>query len=426
MRLKNLVTWPTLVVGLSLPGLIDCGDAAKDLTCDEFQAGGSALAGVSIDAKFKAFVTAAADLQAIATTMKTEVKAACGNIATGLGEADTWTSQGDSDAAVTAACNAASAGIKAVLDANANAQATITVSGGQCTVAADAQLMCEGSCKANVSCTEPMLEARCNPGDFSAVCDAECKGSATCQGSATVQAECQGSCEAECTGTCSGACSGTITGGCTGMCTGTCNGMATPAGGMANCMGTCEGKCTQPAATAMCSGKCEASCKGKCSGSCKLEANANIKCGAMVSCKGGCTTTYTAPKCEAKLTPPTCEGDASCQASCSGSAQVKAQCTKPTVKVVYSANSDGLVKLKGVLETNLPAIWLAAKTQGKLAGDAAVDLVATGKVAVSGVATGGAKAIACVGAAAQASVKASASVSVSVQASASVSGSAGG
>ena len=426
MRLKKLVTVPTLVVGLALPGLIDCGDGTSNpLTCDEFSAGGSALAGVSIDAKFKAFVTAAADLQAIATTMKTEVKTACANIATGLGETDSWTAQGDSDAAVSSACNAASAGIKAVMDANANVTATVIVSGGQCSVAADAQLECEGSCKADVSCTEPMLEARCSPGDFSAVCDAECKGSATCQGSAMVQAECQGTCEAECTGTCSGACSGTITGGCTGMCTGTCNGMATPAGGMANCMGTCEGKCTQPAASAMCSGKCEASCKGKCSGNCKLEASANIKCGANVSCKGGCTTTYTAPKCEAKLTEPKCMGDASCQASCSGRAQVKATCTKPTVKVVYSSNAEAIVKLKGLLETNLPSIWLAAKTQGKLAGEAAVNLVATGKVAVSGVGSAGTKAIACVAAAAEASVKASASVSVSVEASASVSGSAG-
>jgi hypothetical protein len=427
MRLKTLLTWPTLVVGLSLPALMDCSDAkALAEGCNELEAGGTAVANLSIDAKFKAFVEAAADLKAVATTMKGTVKTSCAGIATELGEADTWTAKGDTDDAVTTACTVASTKIKAILDANANAQATITVSGGQCSVAGEAQLTCEGACKTDIMCTEGSLEARCEPGDLSAVCDAECKGSATCEGNATVSAECQGSCEAECTGTCSGSCSGTIEGGCTGMCMGECNGMATPAGGMANCMGTCKGKCTAPAATATCTGKCEASCKGKCNGNCKLEASANVKCGAMVSCKGGCTTTYKEPKCTAELKPPTCSGDASCQASCSGKAQVKATCTPPTVKVVYSASSDDLAKLKTALEAHLPGIWLAAKTQGQLALKAAGKVASTGQAAISGAATASGKAIACVGAAAQASVQASASVNVSVMASASVSTSAGG
>jgi hypothetical protein len=120
-----------------------------------------------------------------------------------------------------------------------------------------------------------------------------------------------------------------------------------------------------------------------------------------------------------------CMGDASCQASCSGRAQANATCTKPTVKVVYTASTDDLIKLKGLLEANLPSIWLAAKTQGSLAISAAGKVAATGQTAISGVASAGGKAIACVGAAAKASVQASASVSVSVMASASVSGSAG-
>ena len=64
MQVKTLLTWPILVVGLSLPGLIDCSDA-KDLAsgCSELEAGGSAVASLSIDAKFKAFVEAAADLE---------------------------------------------------------------------------------------------------------------------------------------------------------------------------------------------------------------------------------------------------------------------------------------------------------------------------------------------------------------------------
>ena len=410
-----------------MPGLIDCSDAVDAASgCNELEAGGSAVANLSIDAKFKAFVLAAGDLKVVAKNMKTEVKTACANIAIGLGESDTWTSKGDSDDAVTTACSVAETKIKAIMQANAGASATITVAGGQCSVNADIQASCEGTCKVDVMCMEPELALRCDPGQFSAVCDAECKGSATCEGSATLAAECQGSCEADCTGTCSGACSGTITGGCSGTCNGTCDGKATPAGGMANCAGVCEGKCTQPAAMATCSGKCEASCKGKCNGNCKLEASANVKCGAMVSCKGGCTTTYKEPKCEAELTPPMCSGDANCNASCSGRAEVTATCTKPTVKVVYTASSDDLLKLKGLLETNLPAIYLAAKTQGELALKAAGKLATTGEAAVLAVGTAGGKAFACVGAAAKASVDASISVRVSVMASASVSGSASG
>jgi hypothetical protein len=434
MRVKTLVAWPILILGLSLPTLMDCS-AAKDAAdlasgCDELNQGPTAVASLSIDAKLKAFVQATADLQVVAGEIKADVKTACVNMATSLGVADTWTALGDADGAIhndmgTGACDAASAKITAILNANANANATVIVSAGECTVNADVQAECEGSCKSNIMCTEPDVTVRCDPGQLTGQCDAMCNASAVCEGSVDVRATCKGTCSAECTGSCTGSCTGTITGGCSGMCDGKCDGVATPAGGMANCAGMCEGKCSALSATAMCTGQCSATCDGKCAGECKLDAMSSINCGAMVNCKGGCSVAYKAPKCEATLKPPMCTGDASCQASCSGRAELKAECKPATVKFIFTGDSADLVTLKTAIETNLPKIWLAAKTRGPIAAAAATRVVNAGAAAASAAATFGGKAIACVGAAASATVSASASVSVSVQASASVSTSCG-
>jgi len=427
MRL-NKVAWPVLVLGLSAPMMLDC--SAKDVLegCDEFDSA-AGVASLSIDANAKAFVQAAADLKAVATTMTAEVKTACVNIALGMGATDTWTGLGGdaeiSNSNSTGACDVASGKIKEALAANADAKIALTISGAKCTVDANAQISCEANCSVSGTCTPGSIEARCTPGQLSGQCSGTCNASATCEGSITAQAQCQGKCEATCTGTCSGACQGTITGGCSGTCEGTCDGVATPAGGQANCAGKCEGKCSALAASATCSGKCEASCSGTCAGNCTLDATANINCGANVDCKGGCSVAYTAPKCEAELTPPACNIDANCQASCSSSAQLKATCTKPTINVLVTGNAQAITTLKTVLEANLPALYSAFKTQGALAAKAAANVFAKGSAVVSAAGNLGGKAIACVGVAAQASVKASASVNVSVSASASVSGSAG-
>jgi len=434
MRIRKLLAWPALILGLSVPCLIDCSAAkdAQDLAsgCDELNQGPTAVASLNIDAKMKAFVQATADLQAAAIRIKADVKGACVDMATKLGVADTWTALGDTDDAIsnpmgTGACDQVSAKVSGILSANASANATVVISGGQCTIDADIQGQCEASCKVDVMCTEPDITVRCSPGQLTGQCDAVCNATAVCEGSVTVQANCQGTCKASCTGTCSGACSGTITGGCTGMCDGKCDGVATPAGGMANCAGTCEGKCSALSATAMCSGRCDASCKGKCTGECTLEANSTVMCGAMVNCRGGCSVAYTAPKCETKLMPPVCMGDANCQTNCSGRAELKAQCTPATVKFMFTGTSPDLVKLQAAIEADLPKIWLAAKTEGPLLKEAGINVFNTGSAVVSASASLGGKAIACVGAAAKATVTASASVSVSVMASASVSSSCG-
>jgi hypothetical protein len=431
MRLKTSSYVPWFLVVAALPVMSNCAIKndiqAAASGCDEFQAGGQAVATLEIDAKVKAFAQATAELRDLGNGIKADVKLACINIAKDLGETDRWSGDDADDAlsnsGKTGACDVAASKIDAIMTASIQAGATFGLeqSGGQCTVAADAQASCETACKTDVTCTEPTVEVRCPPVELSVQCDTECKAEAVCQGHVDLEANCTGKCEAECAGTCSGELRGKTEGGCMGMCFGKCDGVATPSGGMAACTGTCEGRCTQPHPAAMCHGKCSSSCKGKCKGECKLDAMANVNCGASVSCKGGCTGTATQPKCETELTPPVCTGDTSCQTSCSAQASAKATCTPLTVTLVFDVEAIGdLVKLKATIENNLPAILLVAKTKGPLAVRALEKVAATGRAVVNASGSLGGKAIACAGTAAEASIRASASMSVSVSASASV------
>ncbi len=407
----------------------DVQDAASG--CDEFSAGGDAVASLNVDAKVKAFAQASSELKIVTDGIRLDVKQACVNIAKDLGETDRWSDK-DDDASIsnsdkTGSCDVAAARIDAVMTAGAAAGANfaLAISGGECSVDAGVQASCEAACKADVTCTEATIETRCAPAELTGQCDVECKGEATCQGHADAAANCMGKCESECQGECKGELRGTVEGGCDGMCEGKCDGVATPKGGMATCTGTCEGKCTMPHAGAKCHGKCAASCNGTCKGECKLEATAHVQCGANVDCKGGCTASYAAPKCETELTPPVCTGDPNCQTSCSAQASANAHCTEPSVTLICNVDANGdIAKLKATLEANLPKILLAAKTKGQLAMRALQKVSATGQVVVKSASSLGGKAIACAGTAASASAKAAASVSVSVNASASVSGSA--
>jgi hypothetical protein len=400
--------------------------------CSEFSSGG--VASLSIDAKTKAFVQAGADLVAVASALETSVYTACKNIDTDLGVMDTWSAKTSLDDQTNEACLQAQTKISAVLNAQASAQAscTLSVSGGGCTVDVNAQANCEASCSGMASCTPPDVTVVCDPGQLSGQCSGTCNANATCEGTVTAAAQCQGSCEADCNGTCTPGtapqvhCEGT----CMGKCSGTCNGTATPAGGMANCSGTCSGTCDaacvyKPGTPAHCDG----SCKGSCTGNCKLDANANVMCGANVNCKGGCSVMYTAPKCEGEVKPPMCTSDVNCQGSCQAHAEASAMCTPPSATLECSASamaSADVPKLVATVKTNLPALLEAIQTQGQIAIKAAGHVTATGAAVVQSAGSLGLKAIACATAAAQASASAAVSVNVSVMASASVSGSCGG
>jgi len=433
MRLKtsSCLTW--FMFAAALPLMSSCAlkhDVQAAATgCDEFQTG-TAVATLEIDGKVKAFAQASADLRDIGNVIKADVKVACVNIAKDLGETDRWTDD-DADGSLsnadkTGACDVAAAKIDAIMTASVQAGASfaLEVSGGQCTVDAEAQASCEAACKADAKCVEGTVTVRCPPAELSVQCDTECKATAVCQGHAALEANCMGKCESECTGSCSGELRGTTVGGCTGMCEGKCDGVATPAGGMASCTGTCEGRCTQPHPAAMCHGKCSSSCNGKCKGECKLDATAGMNCGANVACKGGCTGTATQPKCETELTPPVCTVDANCESSCSGQASAKMICEPITITLAFNVDATGdLAKLKTTVEANLPKLLLAAKTQGPLAVRALQKVSASGKAVLDASGSLGGKAIACAGTAAEASLRATSSMSVSVSASTSVSSS---
>jgi len=404
-RRLRLVATPALALILAVP-LFTGGCSAKDAAealqgCDELKSGASIQAGLTGSVEVDTFMQATADLMAISDKLKVEVGVACAAIAKDLGATDSWTAKGfsatnPSDDSIKEACTQASAKIKAVMDAGAqaNANIAITVSGGKCEVNAQAQFDCEAKCQATGMCEPPSIEARCEPGQLSVQCMGTCNAQATCEGSATVKANCEGTCAATCEGDCQGTC-------------------------------TAEGG-TQTTNSATCNGKCSGTCKGTCTGECKVTATGGVSCGAQASCKGGCTGTATAPKCEGEIKPPNCQIDAECQGSCSGSASLKATCTPPQVKVIANASATSdIPKLVATLEANLPKLINAAKVQGQLALKASAKVASAGSAVVSAAGSLGGKAIACATASAQASAKASVSVSVSVEASASASGSAG-
>ena len=431
LKIKSALPWFLFVSAVPVLSCAIKNDLEQAASgCDEFESGGQAVATLEINASVKAFAQASSELREIGRGIKAEVKLACINVAKDLGETDRWSGD-DADSSLsnegkTGACDVAAGRIDAIMTAGIQAGASfaLEVSGGQCSIDAEAQASCEAACKANVSCTEATVEVRCPPAELSVQCDTECKAEAVCQGRVDVEANCMGKCESECAGTCSGELRGKTEGGCTGMCQGKCDGVATPSGGMASCTGTCEGRCTQPHPAAKCQGKCSSSCNGKCKGECKLDAMANVQCGVGVSCKGGCTGISTQPKCETELIPPVCTGDPNCQATCSAQASAKPICKPLTLTLTSNVEVTGdLAKLKATIEGNLPTILLISKTKGQLVVRALEKVSATGQAVVNASGSLGGKSIACAATAAQASLKSFGSMNVSVSASASVSSS---
>ena len=147
----------------------------------------------------------------LAGELNLKVATACKNIAVAGGQTVTISAQ-PTDQEVKDACAAAQTAINA--EFSAAGTVTLSVQGGECRVNASAQVSCEGGCKVDASCTEPELSVRCTGGELSVKCEGTCSGTATCEGSATVQAECEGTCQATCEGTCSGTCVGDCSGTC--------------------------------------------------------------------------------------------------------------------------------------------------------------------------------------------------------------------
>jgi hypothetical protein len=387
----------SLVSGLALGALIasfagGCGGEDGD----DGEGGGTC--GV-IGARLDALKLSSDTLGSLALEIKGDVVAACAAIAGMPVPAN------PTDPQVTSLCQAASAKI----DTELNANVQIVVVPPVCTVNAEAQLDCEGSCyaEADVSCEPGNVEARCEPGELSVVCQGSCEGSLSCEGSVEVAVACEGTCSGECTGTCGGTCKG--------ECDGTCSGGTNQDG---SCNGTCTGECK---------GQCTAKCTGDCRGSCEFAADATIECEAEARCHGECSGTATAPHCEATLEPPECEGSAAanCNADCEGSASLNADCTDAGIEIVGDVDASFATTLKA----QLPALLVVVK-RSELAGTTALH-IATELPKLSADVTSctlqlGGSAVAQLTAAITASAAASATASVSFKASVDVSASATG
>lgn len=369
------------IVGLGTTG--GCDDiAAIAEGCDsDFTAQASWGANLDIDYRVKSFMGAAGALVTLSDAMVKDVTDACVGIASATKrDASKWESLEGADR-LSAACGEAELGMDEVFKANANVTIGVLVEGGGCQASLDATAECNAKCDVTGQCTPAQLEAKCEPGQLAGSCTAECSGSCTAKVGATV------------------------------ACDGTCG---------ATCNGTCAGTCAVKDANGDCAGRCDGNCNGTCSGTCEMQAGAKATCDG--TCKGECSVEFQAPHCEGKLTPPSCDLDADCEASCRAQVQASATCTPPTVKieVVGSASAD-FTALVGALETHLPKLIQNIGVRGEATLDAANTLVTVGQNLDDAITSSG-KALVCTGVAASAALNASVEVKVSVEASASVGG----
>jgi hypothetical protein len=356
MATRKWIAGPLLIIAgaatLSCVSKIesDIGKAEGSLTCDEFTASGTIDA--SLDVRVRAFLEATQEFRNLSADVRTTVRNACISVASDLGAEDTWSAFGDDDKAVdndggTGACNQASAKIKAIMEAHADASFALVVTRGHCHQDFTEIQKCDTKCTTDQVCTPGPVETRCEPGQVSFVCQGKCKASAQCEGTVDVAANCMGSCESTCEGECKGTCIHS------------------------------DGKKTENDAN--CHGKCSASCNGKCRGACKIEASAGIDCGASVRCKGECEGTVTEPTCETKCSPPSCKEDTTCYDSCTTEVQAKTVCEPTRVELFADVSvSADVQKLQATINANLAVLVDAAQVKGPLILDAANKLSATG------------------------------------------------
>jgi hypothetical protein len=399
---RLLLLSPTLLLGAPLASCIattptSTTTSSSALSCPEFQPGGSLDASIKVDPRIRAFVQSSADLTGVAATLKRAVKDACVGIDHDLGVTDTWSGlgdAGDSDDAISnrngnGACDAARARIVAIMDAHPNANFALVISRGACFTDFSEEAQCEAGCNGRQKCDPGTVETRCDPAQLSVVCDRNCSAQAFCEGRVDAEANCEGQCEAECTGHCAGHCTDE-------------NGVRTDDDDH------CHGKCTDH-------------CSGTCNGRCKVEAAAGIACGTNVSCKGGCTSTFSQPKCETECTPPTCTIDPACFESCRAAAAAKIVCDPPTVKLLADASAgDDVAKLVATIDKNLPPLVHSAEAEGRILVDEVHNLSVSGKAVLDASGELDFKSVACASAAAETLTNAAGTLEVSTQAAASV------
>jgi hypothetical protein len=399
MQTKKLLLLSSfLLVGFPLASCISTvGSSSSGKTtqgCSEFKPGATFDANVKVDTRVRSFMQASADLGGVAENLKAAVKTGCVGIANDLGAKDTWSAHGDADDALsngngTGACDAARASMVAIMNAHPTANFALVISRGECHPDFAAEAQCEAGCSAQQVCDPGTVETRCDPAELSVVCNGNCAAQGFCEGRVDADANCEGQCEAECTG---------------------------------HCMGECTDESGHRTDNdANCHGKCKDHCSGKCNGRCKVDVSAGVQCGTNISCKGGCTSQFAAPKCETECTPPKCMIDQACFENCRASASAKAVCEPPTVKLLADVTTgDDVVKLVATIDKNLPPLIQSAEAQGRIVVDEVQNLGTSGKAVLDASGNLDIKSVACATAAAETLAKSSASLTVSTQAGAGV------
>jgi hypothetical protein len=362
-------------------------DGTQTLTCDEFTS--SSKIDADLDANVKVFLEATAELKTVSAELRSATKESCARIALDLGAEDTWSGKRDDNEATRIACDSATAKVRAIIAAHAQANFALVVTKGYCRQDFEQIKECDQICKEEKTCDSGSVETRCEPGQLSVVCDGKCKLSAHCEGSAQVAANCMGQCESTCVGECHGTCV------------------------------KADGSKTENDPN--CNGKCSAACNGKCKGLCKVEADAGIECGANVRCKGECEGKWTEPVCETKCIPPKCTVDTHCYDSCTTRVEAKTVCEPTRVELFCDGKvSVEVQKLQATINANLGPLLDVAEVRGKRVLVAANKLSATGEVVAKATGKMTVKSHACAAAGAKEAVAAATRIKVGVEGSASV------
>jgi hypothetical protein len=342
---KRFIGAAAFLAAAAIPLAVNGCSSDNPLCCTEFKAGGTIDAKISSSAQGQVLAQATADFTGTAAGVVDDLLTACRNIALDLDAAPA-----DVDAAeakptnrdkMAAWCDLAVRLIKP----SASVQITAVFEQPKCEVSVSAKASCQAKCSANGKCDIKQTPPKCS-GSLQIACKGECKA----------KAGAKLTCEGKCTGECKGSCttSGGVSVKCNGKCEGTCSADAQGNGNGLNaqgeCAGFCKGTCTMNASAPAV--QCEGSCKGECSASCTGTAELAVKC------DGDCAVDYEPISCEGGKLEGGCEVDAKCDASCDASVKAKAQCSPPSVAVVFdgAANAQAAGKLVATLEANLPLV----------------------------------------------------------------------
>jgi hypothetical protein len=210
------VSWPVVMVGLSVPWTVDCGvfngikDAASasDPRCGEMETGDFSHFSIKgqpvVEADVKAFMDASYTFNKIVVDTEASLIASCASIGKDIGvdpvALDLKPDGGNSGAKV---CGAVAAKVGDILKASPGTTLALNVGTPTCRLDIGAVTDCLG-----VPLDPAALALSCQGGDVGGQCDGDCQG--TCSGAAgagATQSSAGGSAGGHCAGACTGGCS---------------------------------------------------------------------------------------------------------------------------------------------------------------------------------------------------------------------------